>query len=532
MGAAALAGLAGALGACGALLAPGTPVPPPVPAPNPLPDTLLPLGDLPPPEPREFRAAWVATVANIDWPSKPGLPAASQRAEVLALLNRAQQIGLNAIVLQVRPAADAIYPSALEPWSEYLSGEQGRGPGQPGEPAYDPLAFWISQARLRGIELHAWINPYRARQASAKSAPAASHLSVREPTLVKRYADQLWMDPGEPAAAAHTLAVVADLLRRYDLDGLHMDDYFYPYPVKQSDKPDDSSEVPFPDEGSFARYVLTGGKLAKDDWRRDNVDRLVQSLYRTVQTIRPGVRVGISPFGLGRPERRPPGILGLGGFSQYHKLYADVERWLQQGWLDYLAPQLYWQVDREGLQFAPLLDQWLLENTAGRHVWPGLFTSLVTRGEPLGPKAWPAREILAQIGLQRERSAAARAPDRVATGHIHFSMVALMQDRDGIATQLITGPYAQAALVPATPWLDSRVPAAPRLRLQNNAVRIEAGGADAPRLWAVWHRVGGSWLFSVLPASKLAFEPKGADAVVASAVSRLGLLSPRTWLRL
>ena len=505
----------------------------------------MPDADLPPPEPREFRAAWVATVANIDWPSKPGLPAAVQRAEVVALLNRAQQIGLNAIVLQVRPAADAIYPSTLEPWSEYLSGEQGRGPGLPGEAAYDPLAFWIAQARLRGIELHAWINPYRARQASAKSAPAANHLSVREPTLVKRYADQLWMDPGEPAAAAHTLAVVADLLRRYDVDGVHMDDYFYPYPVKQADKPDETSEIPFPDEASYARYVLTGGNLARDDWRRDNVDRLVQALYRSVQEIRPGVRVGISPFGLGRPERRPPGIMGLGGFSQYDKLYADVERWLKEGWLDYLAPQLYWQTDREGLQFAPLLDQWLLENTAGRHVWPGLFTSLITRGEPLGPKAWPAFEILAQIGLQRARSktelsaelSAERGLARLSTGHIHFSMVALLQDRDGIATQLAAGPYAQAALVPATPWLDNRVPLAPRLRAQHNAVRIDVGSATnsasdiAPRLWAVWRRVGGAWQFSVLPASVLQFERLGADAVVASAVSRLGLLSPRTVLR-
>jgi uncharacterized lipoprotein YddW (UPF0748 family) len=484
---------------------------------------------MPPAEPREFRAAWVATVANIDWPSKPGLSAASQRAEALALLNRAQQIGLNALILQVRPAADAIYPSTLEPWSEYLSGEQGRGPGQPGDAAYDPLAFWLAQARLRGIELHAWVNPYRVRQAGAKSPLAASHWSWREPGVVKRYGEQLWADPGEPAAAAQTLAVVADLLRRYDLDGVHMDDYFYPYPVKPADKPDDPNDLPFPDEESYARYVLGGGSLAKDDWRRDNVDRLVQALYRTAQSTRPGVRVGISPFGVGRPDRRPPGVIG---FSQYDKLYADVERWLKEGWMDYLAPQLYWQSDREGLQFTTLLDQWLLENTARRHVWPGLFTSLVTRGEPLGQRSWPAREILAQIGLQRARSGADRAADKVATGHIHFSMVALLQDRDGIATQLQNGPYAQPALVPATPWLDASVPAAPQLLLGAGGVRIQPASGPAPRWWALWRRVGGAWVFSVLPGGVLQLDAAGADALVISAISRTGIPSARTVLRL
>ena len=180
------------------------------------PPTLPPLtaAELPPPEPREFRAAWVATVANIDWPSKPGLSAQTQRTEALAMLDRARQIGLNALILQVRPAADAIYPSPLEPWTEYLSGAQGRGPWLAGEPPWDPLAFWLAQAHQRGIELHVWLNPYRARQQSARSPMSPQHLSVRQPALVKRYGEQLWMDPGEPAAAAHTLAVVADVLRR------------------------------------------------------------------------------------------------------------------------------------------------------------------------------------------------------------------------------------------------------------------------------------------------------------------------------
>ncbi len=476
----------------------------------------MPATDLPPAAPRELRAAWVATVANIDWPSKPGLSAQAQRDEAVAMLDRAKALGLNALILQVRPAGDALYASALEPPGEVLSGEQGRAPGLAGEPAYDPLAFWVAQAHQRGLELHAWFNPYRARHSAAKSPLAASHLAVRQPALVKRYGDQLWMDPGEPAAAAHTLAVVADVLRRYDVDGIHIDDYFYPYPVQAG-----GVELPFPDDEAYASYRLGGGTLARDDWRRSNVDALVQALYNTVRSIKPLVRVGVSPFGVGRPDRRPPGITG---FSQYDKLYADVERWFDNGWLDYLAPQLYWQIDRAGLQFPVLLDYWLAENRARRHVWPGLFTSQVTRGEALGSRAWPARELVEQVLLQRTRSGS--------TGHIHFSMIALMQDRDGIATLLQMGPYAQPALVPATPWLDATPPPAPTLRHSGARVAIEPGAGEAATLWAVWRRVGGVWRFEVLTGTERSLAANGADLLAVSAVDRTGNQSAAHTLRL
>jgi uncharacterized lipoprotein YddW (UPF0748 family) len=521
---------AAALVGCVAFNAPSTPTPPiasttppaadgaatptgPAATGTPPPPAALPPGvdpaELPPPMPREFRAAWVATVANIDWPSKPGLPAEVQRAEALALLDRAQSLGLNALILQVRPAGDALYPSALEPWSEYLTGEQGKPP----QPPYDPLAFWVQEAHRRALELHVWFNPYRARHSSAKTPQVAPHLAVRQPALVKRYGEQQWMDPGEPAAAAHTLAVVSDVVRRYDIDGVHIDDYFYPYPV--SVPPQGGVEVPFPDEESYARYRLGGGQQLRDDWRRANVDSLVQQLYTTVHQIKPWVRVGISPFGLGRPDRRPPGVGGPIGFSQYDKLYADVERWFAAGWMDYLAPQLYWQINREGLQFPVLLDLWVAENTQRRHLWPGLFTSLVTRGEPLGPRAWPAREIAEQIALQRQRG-------ERAGGHIHFSMVALMQNRDGLATLLQNGAYAQPALVPATPWLDDQAPPAPTLRRSGNRVAIEPAAGEAASRWAVWRRVGGNWRFAVLPGAERSLDAAGADRVAVSAVDRVG----------
>jgi uncharacterized lipoprotein YddW (UPF0748 family) len=483
--------------------------------------TALGAAEMPPPEPRELRAAWVATVVNIDWPSRPGLPADVQRGEALALLEKAREIGLNAIVLQVRPAGDALYASALEPWSEYLSGEQGKPP----EPAYDPLVFWVTEAHRRGIELHAWFNPYRARHSSAKSPLVAPHLGVRAPGVVKKYGDQLWMDPAEPAAAALTLAVMTDVVRRYDIDGVHIDDYFYPYPVQDSAGVD----VPFPDDEAWARYQLGGGTLARDDWRRGQVDALVQAIHRGVHDIKPWVRVGISPFGIGKPDRRPAGI---SGFSQYDKLYADVEKWLDNGWLDYLAPQLYWPITRVGQEFPVLLEHWIGENRLPqRHLWPGLFTSMIAKEVPAPASApatgrgpWPAKEVLDQVALMRARPAVG--------GHIHFSMVALQQDRDGIATQLRQGAYSQAALVPATPWLDSMAPPAPGLVRAGKRVRLQPAAGEPAWLWAVWRRSAGAWRFAVLPGRELSVDVEGADALVVSAVDRVGNTSLRASMRL
>lgn len=480
----------------------------------------------PPPPAREFRGVWVATVANIDWPSRPGLTAEVMRSEAVAILDRVQALNLNAVILQVRPSGDAIYPSALEPWTEYLSGEQGRPPFGAGEAMWDPLAFWTLQAHRRGIELHAWLNPYRARQSGAKSQPVLPHLAVREPQAVKRYGDMLWMDPGEPAAVLQTLAVVADIARRYDVDAIHIDDYFYPYPVQDKD----GADTPFPDDASWARYQLGGGSLARDDWRRRNVDALVQAMHDTVHATKAWVRFGVSPFGIGRPDRRPAGITG---FSQYDKLYADVERWLAAGWLDYLVPQLYWPIDREGQQYALLLDHWLAENTAKRHVWGGLFTSRVqdtAAGAPPGPNAWPAREIVDQVGVQRERAAA----QPLAAGHVHFSMKALMNDRGGVATLLKMGAYDAPALAPALPWLPAPAVGAPRLvAVGNTRVAIDpAQAAPSVARWAVWRRQGGAWRLAVLGPQERSIDAAGADAVAVAAVDRAGNLGPNAILTL
>ena len=438
------------------------------------------------------------------------------------MLDQAQALHLNAIVLQVRPSADALYASALEPWSEYLTGRQGQAP----VPLYDPLKMWIEEAHRRGIELHAWLNPYRARHASAKSALAPNHLASTQPQAVKQYGDLLWMDPAEPAAVQRTLDVVADVVRRYDVDGIHIDDYFYPYPIQGPD----GLELDFPDAPAWQRYLSSGGQASRADWRRQQVNQLIERIYTLIHREKPWVRFGISPFGLGRPERRAPGIVG---FSQYDKLYADAELWLHQGWLDYLSPQLYWPIDQGPQAFAVLLDTWARENTQQRHLWPGLFTSRIDDS----PKSWPAQEIARQVALTRAQPGA--------SGQVHFSMIALLQNRRDISTLLKSGAYAQAALVPATPWLGAQVPTPPRLSLQHadgpglpDTVLIEPEDDSTIRQFAIWKRYGSEWVFAVQPASMpqvaLDADPKlgKPDAVVVSSINRLGIESARTTVQL
>ncbi|KQQ88495.1 glycoside hydrolase family 10 protein [Massilia sp. Leaf139] len=518
----ALAGVAGVLSLSGFLASCSTPKGATTPK-----GTIVASGKLPPAAPREFRAAWVSTVANIDWPSRQNLKAPQQQAEAIAILDRAKAMNLNAIVLQVRPSADAIYASPLEPWSEYLTGTQGQAP----QPWYDPLKFWVTEAHARGLELHAWFNPYRARHDGARSPAASNHITRSNPAAVKRYGKFMWMDPGEESASKQTLDVVLDVVRRYDIDGVHIDDYFYPYPIEANlsvagneaaldGKPAAKVELDFPDTPAWERYLARGGKLDRASWRRQNVNELIQDMYQGIHREKSWVRFGISPFGLGRPDRRPPGIAG---FSQYDKLYADAELWLQKGWLDYFTPQLYWARSQQAQAYDVLLDYWIGQNTQGRHMWPGLFTSRI--GAPT--KDYQPQEILDQIEATRARPQAG--------GHVHFSMVALMQNRKGITDQLSTASYATPALVPATPWLGNVKPGLPRVKaLRNgNAVDLKLTAGKANALYTVWARHGNEWRFNVVPATKLDWKVQddaqlGApDAVFVGAVDRLGIESER-----
>ena len=491
----------------------------------------------PPAIPREFRAVWVAAVANIDWPSRRDLSVAGQRAEIDSIIARAHELNLNAIILQVRTSADALYESKLEPWSEYLTGEQGRPP----QPYYDPLAEWIEKSHARGIELHAWFNPYRACHTAAKSPPSRDHIANTHPGAVKSYGGYLWMDPGEPIAAKRTLDVILDVVRRYDIDGVHIDDYFYPYPVSTTAAPPSTpSEIDFPDDPAWSAYVLAGGKLARADWRRQNVNTLIEKIHTGIKAEKRWVKFGVSPFGLGKPELRPPSIAG---FSQYDKLYADVELWLQNGWMDYLAPQLYWPIDQAPQAYGVLLDYWLRQNTAKRHVWPGLFTSRITIGTNLNPedntRSWEPSEILNQIALTRARAII----EPLASGQVHFSMAALTQNRKSISDQLKRVAYPTTALIPAMPWLGAS-PAAPVITPNVDAIskkislQISAGAGTLPARYAVWTRDDNNgWQFQSklignLDRAKGSLDwPMASDSVnrvmVISAIDRAGNESTR-----
>lgn len=474
------------------------------------------LADLPPAAPREFRAAWVATVANIDWPSKRDLTVAQQQAEIINIVDHAKELNLNALLLQVRTSADALYPSEIEPWSEYLTGEQGRAP----MPFYDPLKMWIDESHKRGIELHAWFNPYRARHTQAKSPQSPTHIANTIPAAVKSYGGYLWMDPGEAAASNQTLNVILDVVRRYDIDGVHIDDYFYPYPVpvpgsepplaSADESPAARVELPFPDEPSWQRYLLGGGKLARDHWRRQNVNALIEKIYRGIHREKNWVKFGISPFGLGKPSQRPAGILG---FSQYDKLYADAELWLQNGWCDYFTPQLYWPIQQTAQAYGTLLDYWLSQNTSGRHIWPGMFTSRINGTE----KSWQPAEILEQIALTRDFTRTHGKANEGVSGHVHFSMTALTENRRSIGDQLKATPYASAALVPSMTWLNETVPAMPQVTAElvkigkaNIKLQLHPDPSTAKNSvggfagFAIWQRYGADWRFSFVPRAVLA----------------------------
>lgn len=458
------------------------------------------------PEPmREFRAVWIATVDNIDWPSEPGLSTAQQQAELRALLDRAQLLNFNAVILQVRPTADAFYASELEPWSEYLTGRQGQAPS----PYYDPLAFAIEEAHKRGLELHAWFNPYRAFHPSATGPQSADHISNTQPEVVRTYGTLQWIDPGEPAATNHSLAVVLDVVRRYDLDGVHFDDYFYPYPVED----DDGNDVPFPDDASWAKAEAAGNTLSRNDWRRQNVDHFVERLYRAIKAAKPWVKFGISPFGIWRPGNPAQ----IQGFDAYDRLYADARKWQQEGWVDYFSPQLYWNIENPPQSYPVLLDWWAEQNTAGRHLWPGNYTSRVGFE---GSRGWAAQEIADQIDLTRAHT--------VASGNIHFSMQAIEKNARDIATTLAAS-YAQPALIPASPWLDDEVPAAPALTLESmgdqHTLYLQAD--ETAWLWVVRTRYDSGWMLTIVPGWKhvLPLPPHEGHTVrevVISAVDRVG----------
>jgi len=455
-----------------------------------------------PPNPqREFRGAWVATVANIDWPSAKGLSTAEQKEEMLRILDRAVQLKLNVIIFQVRPACDALYASPIEPWSEYLTGVMG----QPPQPFYDPLAFAVEEAHKRGLELHAWFNPYRARLLPARMPAASNHISKTHPQLVRQYGKYLWLDPGEKQVQEYSLSVVMDVVRRYEVDGVHFDDYFYPY--KERDAA--GHDLDFPDASSWERFGARG-KLNRDDWRRENVNEFIQQVYRSIKAEKPWVKFGVSPFGIWQPGYPAQ----IRGYDAYAKLYADSRKWLASGWVDYFAPQLYWAVDPPEQSFPALLKWWTKQNAMRRLVVPGLASTKTA-------DKWPPGEIIRQIRLTRTQAGA--------SGQIHWDMKSLMSN-GSLADALEREVYVQPALVPPSLWLGSARPGKPQLAavLGKGASQWNFDWSSAEHekawLWLVQLRRGGQWTTEILPGAIGSHICKGAapDVVAVSAVDRNG----------
>jgi uncharacterized lipoprotein YddW (UPF0748 family) len=466
----------------------------------------------PPPLPaRELRGSWVATVRCVNWPREPGLPVEKQKAQLLEIIEHAAGLRLNCLIFQVRPAGDAMYRSEIEPWSPWLTGEIGKAPS----PMWDPLEFAVAESHKRGIELHAWFNPYRALATTERFTPKGTHIVAQHPEWTMRYGIDTWMNPGEPGVRDRAKAVMLDVARRYDVDGIHMDDYFYPYPVKGAN----GELVPFPDEKTYQRYRDGGGTLELAAWRRQNVDELVRQTYTELKALKRWVKFGISPFGLWRPGF-PPGTGG--GLDPYEDLGADSLKWLQSGWLDYLAPQLYWPIEPAQLSFTTFYDWWQKENVMQRHIWPGMALDRI--GKDRGPG-----EILRQLSVVRSKTTA-QAP-----GHLHWSFGILKEDRSKIATITRQRAYQLLAIPPVSPWLGALSLPAPVVQRQTaatgNALRwnmADTRWLGQVRWWVIQVFSKGQWSTEkVLPVETLTAPwPKSADAVALRAAGYAWELGP------
>lgn len=419
---------------------------------------------------RELRGVWVATVSNIDFPRNNHLSAAQAQADLATLVTRTASAGLNAIFFQVRPESDALYRSSLEPWSRFLTGTQGQDPG------YDPLQTLIDLARPKHIEIHAWMNPYRGLVSASVNA-AANHVTRTLSAHAIPYNNGLTMDPASSEVRMHVVEVVRDLLEHYAIDGVHFDDYFYPYP--------DANNTPFPDDASYTAYTQGGGTLSRGDFRRDNVNTLVREVSALISSTKPTVRFGVSPFGIYK-NGVPAGIRGL---DAYATIYCDSVLWMQQGWVDYLAPQLYWATTQTAQAYGTLAPWWASTSTGGRHIFPGHALSRLGSSA-----AWDLAEMRAQIEITRGLA------DQHAEGDLFFSYHQLDQDLLGIYGLLSTDLYRAPAIPPAIPRALT-APEPPGLTPVMAGVLIAHPARAGLRGFGLYRQRAGTWtLERVLPA--------------------------------
>lgn len=388
----------------------------------------LPTGEQPK---SQLRAVWIATVVNIDWPSQTGLPIAEQQQQFITILDKVQQMHMNAVIVQIRPTADAFYPSKLFPWSRYLTGAQGQDPG------YDPLAFMIEQAHMRNIQFHAWFNPYRVSMDTDLSKLSPDNPAILHPDWVVSYGSKLYFNPGIPAVRQYITAGIMEVVKNYDIDGVHFDDYFYPYPV---------AGQTFPDQATYQQYGAGFSNLG--DWRRDNVNKLVQGVSAAIRQVKPYVQFGISPFGVWRNQSTDPtGSATQAGVQDYDDLYADTRTWIKNNWIDYIVPQIYWNIGFPPAAYDVLVAWWSHE-VDGTNVQ--LFTGMAVYkiGLP-GPWSNP-EEMPNQLALNLQY------PE--VKGAVFYSMTQLTDNHLGFTDNLSNNIYKYPALVPVVPEADGKAP--------------------------------------------------------------------------
>lgn len=395
----------------------------------------------PAPPKREFRAVWIATVDNIDWPSKKGLPVINQQREIVAMFDQQQQMGLNAVIVQIRSAADAFYAKSSEPWSEWLMGRQGLAP----EPFYDPMEFMIEQAHQRGLEFHAWFNLDRATFSKTASV-APSNIVYQKPEWMLTYGGRKLFNLGLPAVRTYIAGIVANVVREYDVDGIHFDDYFYPYA-----EPGQT----LADETTFNASETARPGMTKADWRRDNVTRLVAELRDSIRANKPWVKFGISPFGIWKNQNNDPEGSATNGGQAYHDNYADTRQWVRDSLIDYIVPQVYFSSEFGRAPYRELVDWWTRNcQNATCQLYIGQGAYRVGRGSERDPGWWRATEFPNQMRYNRQQ--------KVVQGSVFFSAKNLKLNPLAIRDSLQYDFYRYPALVPTMPWLDSIPPLSPR----------------------------------------------------------------------
>ncbi|XP_045190480.2 glycosyl hydrolase YngK-like isoform X2 [Mercenaria mercenaria] len=447
---------------------------------------------------REFRGVWVATVANIDWPSSRHLSTSQQQHELDLIIQTVHHLNFNAIVFQVRTSGDAMYNSSLDPWSYYLTGTQGKA----SNPFWDPLAYLIEKSHIYGIEVHAWFNPYRAHAGSkSHSGLAPTNMANRFPQYAYGYGNNLWMDPGAEDVQNYIISVFNDVVRRYDVDGIHIDDYFYPYPVQGQ---------AFPDTHTYTEYKSRGGTLSLSNWRRENINNFVQRVNKEIHATKPYIKFGISPFGIWKPGHPA----GIHGFSAYDSIYADSRKWLVEGWVDYLAPQLYWEIDPPAQSYPALLDWWFQQNSKNRHVYAGNEVAKVVS------KGWSVQEIANQIKISRNRR------NSLSLGNIQFSMKYFIKNSHGISDAFKV-LYTAKALTPEMTWMNVSIPAVPKnVKRHSNSLTWSPDTTGVNRYWSIYKQYADAWnLLNVVKADVTSVSNIGDGYYSIKGVNRAGIES-------